>query len=417
MQDRVYNPSLSMTYNIPTDNIQPNNQPTKEQNSIQTEMEINNHTNQPIEEKESEVPVEEYTRPIENETTMSQREEVKNEPLPEDNTQTGEQINTPSDESNTGAVNTQESEEKQSDESALENNSEEETLIKEIETEEVENEVLPEVDNTQTEEQTNTPTDQPNSDTVNTQESSEKESNESTPEKVEENEIEPENNSEEQINTSSDESNTSAVNTQESEEKQSDKTVPEKVEETKKPEDDKKEEKKKEDKGFVCAIRETISAVYPGGDETAIVNASVFLCDDYVLIKKYSVFTKSDRGSEKVLYNEITTINLNLASTTSLTNRIEIRTNGSNSIILECVFRKDTKAFYEELSDKVADYKLNRLKQSESKEVTDKNTSSSDNTLHDANVSKLKEYHELLTQGVISEEEFAEIKRKILDSI
>lgn len=153
---------------------------------------------------------------------------------------------------------------------------------------------------------------------------------------------------------------------------------------------------------FECEITEgTVGLTSERNNERY--KAVVTLHKDYLEITKGSYWRNKDRGSKELLYNKITSVDLDIGGFLGW-NAVELTLSGSELVCLMNVNKKDTTDFYNHLKEIIRKYNLNNEKQN--------NTPSEENTAT-SDADELMKWHQLKEQGIITEEEF-EIKKKQL---
>lgn len=155
-------------------------------------------------------------------------------------------------------------------------------------------------------------------------------------------------------------------------------------------------------KSIECYIIEEHSVLFSMNQEEKYEKVTVRIMDDYLSIDKFSRIMNVDRGSKKILYRDITSIDYDRNRGPD---NIELTISGSSKIILltygnEFAFKK----FYDDLFNKFQEVKLNKNTDTDTTTVIQE-TSSAD---------ELLKWHNLYEQGIISEEEFNMKKKELL---
>ena len=155
-------------------------------------------------------------------------------------------------------------------------------------------------------------------------------------------------------------------------------------------------------KSIECYIIEEHSVLFSMNQEEKYEKVTVRIMDDYLSIDKFSRIMNVDRGSKKILYRDITSIDYDRNRGPD---NIELTISGSSKIILltygnEFAFKK----FYDDLFNKFQEVKLNKNTDTDTATVIQE-TSSAD---------ELLKWHNLYEQGIISEEEFNMKKKELL---
>lgn len=129
--------------------------------------------------------------------------------------------------------------------------------------------------------------------------------------------------------------------------------------------------------------------------------AFVKLEDDRIIVDKSGVFTKRDKGSKTVLFQDVTSIDLDRGT---LNSYIILTIAGSPGVTLQHPSNEKIFKFYDLLHYKFDTYKTNSTPQQ--------------NIINNAQVTsdtdELLKWHELKEKGVITEEEFEAKKKEIL---
>lgn len=152
-------------------------------------------------------------------------------------------------------------------------------------------------------------------------------------------------------------------------------------------------------KEFKCLLqeeRERITTDKTTDTQDAL--ATVF--DDRITIKKIGMFSKMNKGSKTVLFQDITSIDLDLGITY---NYIVLTMAGSPGVILQQYDKNQIQKFYDLLHYKYQTYKTN---------FSSNNPVNVTSTVSDTE--ELLKWHELKEKGVITEEEFEAKKKQIL---
>ena len=132
--------------------------------------------------------------------------------------------------------------------------------------------------------------------------------------------------------------------------------------------------------------------------------ALITLHDDYLEIKKGSYWRNKDRGSKEILYSKITTVDLDIG--TFKLNAIEITVSGSDIITLLGGTNTEITTFYNHLKETIREYNLNKEKETVTPNIIN------NNQISDAD--ELMKWHQMMEQGIITEEEFEHKKKEIL---
>ncbi len=156
-------------------------------------------------------------------------------------------------------------------------------------------------------------------------------------------------------------------------------------------------------KEFKCSIKEEKSGFGVGNRKKDLLHAVVTLHDDYILIEKNSLWRGKDRGSKKILYQDISSVDFDKPSTLNFTYSIELTVSGSNQIVLGSPQKEDSEDFYNRLSHTVKDYKLYL------------NSRGKESYQNNSDADELRKWHKLMEDGIISVEEFNTKKRELLD--
>ncbi|MBE6486153.1 MAG: SHOCT domain-containing protein [Methanosphaera stadtmanae] len=153
-------------------------------------------------------------------------------------------------------------------------------------------------------------------------------------------------------------------------------------------------------KEFKCLLQEERERITTE-KTTDTQDALVTIFDDKIIIKKIGMFSKMSKGSKTVLFQDVTSIDLDLGITY---NYIVLTMAGSPGIILQQYDKRQIQKFYDLLHYKFQTFKTNMINNSNPVHVT--------STVSDTD--ELLKWHELKEKGVITEEEFEAKKKQIL---
>lgn len=126
----------------------------------------------------------------------------------------------------------------------------------------------------------------------------------------------------------------------------------------------------------------------------------VNVLDDKLTIKKTGVFIKSDLGTRTIHYSDITGVDFDKAGKFHITNSIQLIIKGGEHITLIHISERD----YNLINNKWEEYKA-KTNNAQTSQSSEPNNNSAD---------ELMKYAELYEKGLLSEEEFAAMKKKLL---
>ncbi len=149
-------------------------------------------------------------------------------------------------------------------------------------------------------------------------------------------------------------------------------------------------------KWFECTIEEVKYSTFSNQPRRNVDTAYVVIDDDCIVILKESVFIKSNMGSRQIFYDNISSIDYDARGLFHLSNGMIINTKSAEHIQLKYVSEEN----YNLVHDAFEKYKRKPL------ETT---IISQSNKADD-----LVKYAELFEKGLISEEEFNELKNEII---
>lgn len=150
---------------------------------------------------------------------------------------------------------------------------------------------------------------------------------------------------------------------------------------------------------FQCQIREEKPTTF-GGTQTYPENATVKLYDDKIIINKTGLVTKLDKGTKTVLFQDVTSVDMDI---TTLTTYVILTMPGSPGVVLEHFNRPQIEKFYDLLA-----YKFHQFKRAGNTAVT----GSAGSAVSDAD--ELERWYGLMEKGIITEEEFNLKKKELL---
>ena len=150
---------------------------------------------------------------------------------------------------------------------------------------------------------------------------------------------------------------------------------------------------------FKCQILETKSTVI-GGREDTFETGIASLHPHHLTVTKKSIWRGKERGSRKIVYNQITSVDYDIAGTFGITNNIEVTMAGSAIIILRSGDKKDTENFYNKLNEMVYESHVQG-----NIPVNNNNSDASD----------LEKIMNMYKEGLLSDEEFSIMKKKIIE--
>lgn len=153
-------------------------------------------------------------------------------------------------------------------------------------------------------------------------------------------------------------------------------------------------------KEFKCILQEERERI-TSEKYTDLQDAIVTIFDDKITIKKIGMFSKMDKGTKTVLFQDITSIDLDLGITY---NYIVLTMAGSPGITLQQNNKRQIQKFYDLLH-----YKFQSFKTKGNENINQNNVVS---TVSDTD--ELLKWHDLKEKGVITEEEFEAKKKQIL---
>lgn len=154
----------------------------------------------------------------------------------------------------------------------------------------------------------------------------------------------------------------------------------------------------KEFKCYIQEERESITTEKVTNTQDALV--TVF--DDRINIKKIGMFSKMDKGTKTVLFQDVTSIDLDLGITS---NYIVLTMAGSPGVTIQHYNQKQIQKFYDLLYYKFQTFKTNLINNYNTPKPVNSTVSDTD---------ELLKWHELKEKGVITEEEFEAKKKQIL---
>ncbi len=149
-----------------------------------------------------------------------------------------------------------------------------------------------------------------------------------------------------------------------------------------------------------CHIQEERQNIF-ANKQIITQKAFVKLEDDRIIVDKSGVFTKRDKGSKTVLFQDVTSIDLDRGT---LTSYIILTIAGSPGVTLQHPSNEKLFKFYDLLHYKYDTYKTNSAPQ---QNIVNNPQVTSD-------TDELLKWHELKEKGVITEEEFEAKKKEIL---
>lgn len=126
-----------------------------------------------------------------------------------------------------------------------------------------------------------------------------------------------------------------------------------------------------------------------------------YLMEEYLLIEKLSLFSKTERGDKKIPYERISSIDYDKPTTFGITSGIDITLSGSDVVSLKSVNDKSTENFYRLLTRVVDENRKPQVTQVIHQETT-------------TNADELLKWYDLYEKGVISEEELNQKKKELL---
>ena len=151
---------------------------------------------------------------------------------------------------------------------------------------------------------------------------------------------------------------------------------------------------------FSCTLYEIRQGTF--GQKDDVVKGYCFIEKDKLTIKKISSWLKHDKGNKIIPFNNINAIDYDKAGGLQLTSSIVIGISGLQPIVLRHTSLKD----FESLHQAWLDYNNPHNKEpSSEKEVTETQVSTAD---------ELMKYAELYEKGLLTEEEFTALKKKLL---
>ena len=149
-------------------------------------------------------------------------------------------------------------------------------------------------------------------------------------------------------------------------------------------------------KWFQCTIEEVKYSTFNNQPRRNVDTAYVIINDDYVEILKESVFIKSNMGSRKLFYDNITSIDYDARGRLHASSSMIINTKSAEHIQLKYVNEKN----YNLLHDAFENY----MKKPSETTIIPQSSKADD----------LVKYAELYEKGLISEEEFNKMKNEII---
>jgi len=158
---------------------------------------------------------------------------------------------------------------------------------------------------------------------------------------------------------------------------------------------------------FECEISEGTVA-YTHDRTVEHYKATVILHEDYLEIIKSSLWRGKDRGSKELLYKNVTSVDLDIGGFLKW-HAIELTASGSEIICLLNIDKDATTTFYNHIKEVIREYNLNqekRVQQPVQQESVPQNTTS--------DADELMKWHQMMEQGIITQEEFEHKKKEIL---
>ena len=149
------------------------------------------------------------------------------------------------------------------------------------------------------------------------------------------------------------------------------------------------------------SIRETRTNHNLRDRDEELISGIVALLENKLIIQKLSVFRKKDRGVQSVLYKNISNVDYDKGGTFS-SDSIEISLSGTERIIITYA---DLEELYHKLDEKVNEVHLDNSQKTTV--IQEKNSVAED----------LEKIAKLYEKGLLSDDEFKEMKRKIIDSL
>ena len=149
------------------------------------------------------------------------------------------------------------------------------------------------------------------------------------------------------------------------------------------------------------SIRETRTNHNLRDRDEELISGIVALLENKLIIQKLSVFRKKDRGVQSVLYKNISNVDYDKGGIFS-SDSIEISLSGTERIIITYV---DLEELYHKLDEKVNEAHLDNSQKTTV--IQEKNSVAED----------LEKIAQLYEKGLLSDDEFKEMKRKIIDSL
>lgn len=149
-------------------------------------------------------------------------------------------------------------------------------------------------------------------------------------------------------------------------------------------------------KWFKCSIEEVKYSTFNNTPRRNIDNAYVVINDDYVEILKESVFIKTNMGSRKLFYDNITSIDFDARGRFHASSSMIINTKSAEHIQLKHVSEENYNLVHNAFE--------NYIKKSSETTIVSQSSNADD----------LVKYAELFEKGLISEEEFNKLKNKII---
>lgn len=147
---------------------------------------------------------------------------------------------------------------------------------------------------------------------------------------------------------------------------------------------------------FECQIKEEKQTTF-SGTQTYTQKATVKLYDDKITISKSGVFTSLDKGTKTVLFQDVTSLDMDMSTMFTF---VILTMAGSPGVVLQHINGPVIQKFYDLL-----DYKINKFKSA--------NNTSTGNVGNVSDADELERWHSLMEKGVITPEEF-EVKKKEL---
>ena len=146
---------------------------------------------------------------------------------------------------------------------------------------------------------------------------------------------------------------------------------------------------------FQCDMYENRTNIL-GQKEDDLVNVYALIRDDSLVLRKTGIFIKSDLGTKTLFYKDINLIDYDKPGIFHITSNLAITMISGERIVL----RNVDENWYDEINQKWIDYHNN---QNKGKSVT-----------QDSTYEKIVKYAELYEKGLLTREEFDELKSQLI---